>query len=67
LKASYPGGGEAVYGAAVARRIVEFFTGAQQRYAAQVSPELTAPEREVLELVAAGLGTNSQQQMVDPS
>ena len=30
--------GEAVYGAAVARRIVEFFTGTQQRYAAQVFP-----------------------------
>ena len=50
--------GEAVYGAAVARRIVEFFTGAQQRYGAQVFPELTAREREVLELVAAGLGNH---------
>jgi DNA-binding NarL/FixJ family response regulator len=50
--------GEAVYGAAVARRIVAFFTGAQQRYAAQVFPELTAREREVLELVAAGLGNH---------
>ena len=50
--------GEAVYGAAVARRIVEFFTGTQQRYAAQVFPELTAREREVLELVAAGLGNH---------
>jgi DNA-binding NarL/FixJ family response regulator len=50
--------GEAVYGAAVARRIVEFFTGAQQRYAAQVFPELTGREREVLELVAAGCGNH---------
>jgi DNA-binding NarL/FixJ family response regulator len=50
--------GEAVYGAAVARRIVEFFTGAQQQYAAQVFPELTAREREVLELVAAGCGNH---------
>jgi DNA-binding NarL/FixJ family response regulator len=42
----------------VARRIVEFFTGAHQRYAAQVFPELTEREREVLELVAAGLGNH---------
>ena len=50
--------GEAVYGAAVARRIVEFFTGAQRAYAAQVFPELTDREREVLDLVAAGLGNH---------
>jgi DNA-binding NarL/FixJ family response regulator len=50
--------GEAVYGAAVARRIVDFFTGAQQRYAAQVFPELTGREREVLDLVAAGCGNH---------
>ena len=42
----------------MARRIVEFFTGAQQRYAAQVFPELTAREREVLGLVAAGCGNH---------
>jgi DNA-binding NarL/FixJ family response regulator len=50
--------GEAVYGAAVARRIVAFFTGAHQQYAARVFPELTEREREVLELVAAGLGNH---------
>lgn len=50
--------GEAVYGAAVARRIVAFFTGAQQRYAAQVFPELTTREREVLDLVALGCGNH---------
>jgi DNA-binding NarL/FixJ family response regulator len=50
--------GEAVHGAAGARRIVEFFTGAQQRYAAEVFPELTAREREVLDLVAAGCGNH---------
>jgi DNA-binding NarL/FixJ family response regulator len=50
--------GEAVYGAAVARRIVDFFTGAQQRYAAQVFPELTGREREVLNLVATGFGNH---------
>jgi DNA-binding NarL/FixJ family response regulator len=46
--------GEAVYGAAVANRIVEFFTGATQEYAAQVFPELTDRERDVLGLIAAG-------------
>jgi DNA-binding NarL/FixJ family response regulator len=50
--------GEALYGAAVARRIVDFFTGAQQRYAAQVFPELTGRERDVLNLVAAGCGNH---------
>jgi len=50
--------GEAVYGAAVARRIVDFFTGAQQRYAAQVFPELTTREREVLDHVATGCGNH---------
>jgi DNA-binding NarL/FixJ family response regulator len=47
-------GGEAVYGAAVATRIVQFFTGAQQEYASQVFPELTDRERDVLSLIAAG-------------
>jgi DNA-binding NarL/FixJ family response regulator len=46
--------GEAVYGAAVANRIVAFFTGAKQEYAAQVFPELTDRERDVLTLLAAG-------------
>jgi DNA-binding NarL/FixJ family response regulator len=50
--------GEAVYGAAVARRIVAFFTGAQQHYTARVFPGLTTREREVLELVAAGYGNH---------
>lgn len=50
--------GEAVYGAAVARRIVDFFTAAQRRYAAQVFPQLTVREREVLELVAGGSGNH---------
>ncbi|MEO6203762.1 MAG: response regulator transcription factor [Mycobacteriales bacterium] len=46
--------GEAVYGAAVASRIVSFFTGAQKDYAAQVFPELTGRERDVLALLAEG-------------
>ncbi|MDT9700988.1 LuxR C-terminal-related transcriptional regulator [Streptomyces sp. P17] len=50
--------GNAVYGQAVARRIVDFFTGAHRDYAAQVFPELTEREREVLDLVALGLGSH---------
>jgi len=50
--------GEAVYGAAVARRIVDFFTGAQRQYAARVFPDLTGREREVLHLVATGYGNH---------
>lgn len=46
--------GEAVYGAAIARRIVDCYTGAQPRPNAAPFPLLTAREREVLELLAAG-------------
>ena len=46
--------GDAVYGAAVARRIVAFYSGASQRYAAQAFPDLTPRERDVLDLLAAG-------------
>lgn len=46
--------GEAVYGSAVATRIVDFFTGAQKEFAAQVFPELTDRERDVLALLAQG-------------
>jgi DNA-binding NarL/FixJ family response regulator len=50
--------GEAVYGAAVAARIVGFFTGAHQAYVRQVFPDLTTREREILELVATGRGNH---------
>jgi DNA-binding NarL/FixJ family response regulator len=50
--------GDAVYSAGVARRIVGFFTSAHQTYAAQVLPELTGREREILDLVAAGMGNH---------
>lgn len=46
--------GDAVYGAAVARRIVDFYSGAHQRYAAQAFPNLTPRERDVLDLLAIG-------------
>jgi DNA-binding NarL/FixJ family response regulator len=47
--------GEAVYGAEVANRIIGFFTGAPESRAPQAFPELTARERDVLELMAVGL------------
>jgi DNA-binding NarL/FixJ family response regulator len=50
--------GDAVYSSTVARRIVGFFTSAHEAYAAQVFPDLTAREREILDLVAAGLGNH---------
>jgi DNA-binding NarL/FixJ family response regulator len=50
--------GDAVYSSAVAKRIVAFFTSAHQTYAAQVFPELTPREREILDLVAAGMGNH---------
>ncbi|WP_369252213.1 response regulator [Geodermatophilus amargosae] len=48
-------GGDAVYGGAVARRVVDALTGQAARPPA--FPELTGREREVLELLAAGLPT----------
>ena len=50
--------GDAVYGPSVARRIVDFFTGTSRTYSAQVFPELTDREREILELIAAGHGNH---------
>jgi DNA-binding NarL/FixJ family response regulator len=48
-------GGDAVYGGAVARRVVDALTRPAPR--APAFPELTGREREVLELLAAGLPT----------
>jgi DNA-binding NarL/FixJ family response regulator len=48
--------GDAVYGGAVALRVVESLTGTHSR--TPLFPELTAREREVLELLAAGLPTS---------
>ena len=47
--------GEAVYGAEVADRIIGFFTGAPLSQPSEAFPELTARERDVLELMAVGL------------
>lgn len=47
--------GELVFGAAIARRVMEFFAaGPATAPAAEVFPQLTAREREVLDLLAAG-------------
>ncbi|MBM7807894.1 DNA-binding NarL/FixJ family response regulator [Geodermatophilus bullaregiensis] len=48
-------GGDALYGGAVARRVADALTGTATRTPA--FPELTGREREVLELLAAGLPT----------
>jgi DNA-binding NarL/FixJ family response regulator len=50
--------GDAVYSGSVAQRIVGFFTASQQQYAAQAFPDLTTREREILDLVATGLGNH---------
>lgn len=50
--------GDAVYAGSVARRIIDFFTANRVEYAAQAFPHLTAREREVLDLVARGLGNH---------
>jgi DNA-binding NarL/FixJ family response regulator len=48
--------GEAIFGPAIARRIADFFAGGPSAGSTveQAFPQLTAREREVLELVAAG-------------
>lgn len=51
--------GQAVYGPSVAHRIVGFYTGVQERYSADVFPNLTSREREVLDLIAAGCGNHA--------
>lgn len=51
-------GGDSVYGAAMARRITDFFTSAHRELSASVFPELTERERQVLDLVAAGCGNH---------
>ncbi len=44
--------GQAIFGPTVARRIISFFTG--QAHTAAPFPDLTAREREILDLIAAG-------------
>ena len=53
------GRGEAIFSPAVARRVIDFFTGvhaeAERDVPPRTFPELTAREREVLDLIAQGL------------
>lgn len=46
--------GGAVFGPAIARRMVDFFAAAAQASAAAAFPELTGREREILDLIARG-------------
>jgi DNA-binding NarL/FixJ family response regulator len=48
--------GQAIFGPTVARRIITLFTSHAATTAAVPFPELTAREREVLDLIAAGRG-----------
>jgi DNA-binding NarL/FixJ family response regulator len=49
-------GGEAIFGPSVARRVLAYLTRPLSVHDERVFPDLTGREREVLELVAAGLG-----------
>jgi DNA-binding NarL/FixJ family response regulator len=46
--------GQVLYGGAVARRIMDFYTGSTGQYAASAFPDLTPRERDVLGLLAGG-------------
>jgi DNA-binding NarL/FixJ family response regulator len=48
--------GEVIFGAAIARRVMAFFTGQMPSTAAAAFPELTEREREILERLAHGDG-----------
>ena len=50
------GHGEAIFGPAIAQRMISFLTAPRARAAEQVFPELTEREREILNLVAQGVG-----------
>jgi DNA-binding NarL/FixJ family response regulator len=52
-------GGEAIFGPAVAQRLINFFSRPQSVVPPQVFPELTEREREVLSLIAQGLSNSS--------
>jgi DNA-binding NarL/FixJ family response regulator len=49
------GNGDAIFGPSVARRILAFLTRPLSAYDERQFPELTAREREVLDLIAAGM------------
>jgi DNA-binding NarL/FixJ family response regulator len=49
------GRGEAIFSPAIASRMISFFNSARPTTRAQVFPELTEREREILDLIAQGL------------
>jgi DNA-binding NarL/FixJ family response regulator len=53
------GSGEAVFGAAIAQRVIDFFAAPRPAREAAVFPQLTEREREVLDLIAQG-ASNSE-------
>lgn len=53
------GGGEAIFGAAIAHRLIRYFAAAAPALPPELFPELTDREREILTLLAAG--RNNQQ------
>ena len=48
------GSGEAIFGPAIATRVIEYFAGPRPSLPPQAFPQLTARERELLELIAQG-------------
>jgi DNA-binding NarL/FixJ family response regulator len=52
-------GGEAVFGPGVAQRVLGFLTAAPTRTRDRSFPQLTEREREVVELIAQGLGNHA--------
>ena len=51
--------GEAIFGAAIAKRLVSYFAGIQSAPATSAFPDLTEREREILDLIASHL-TNQE-------
>jgi len=51
--------GEAIFGPGVAQRVLGFFAAPQPTAASEPFPELTAREREILDLLAAGLSNSA--------
>jgi DNA-binding NarL/FixJ family response regulator len=51
--------GEAIFGPAIARRLIDYFSAPRPGLPARAFPELTAREHEVLELIARGLGNQA--------
>lgn len=52
------GSGEAIFSPAIASRMIGFFNSVRPTAPAQVFPELTEREREILDLIAQGLNNN---------